>query len=132
MRNITPPARRAAWLAAALLPLLAASAMAAAPSADILLPENKDENVVGQPRPIEIAPPAPGQNQAKKPVPRAQRILVTTRDGKKTYVYKCGDEFTDNPVCTAPISPSTMRPTAEELSRCKAFKTGNFIPWYCR
>jgi len=128
---------RAARLSATVLALLlAASAFGEPPAKDILRQENPDENRVGAPRPVEIVPPTPPtaeEQAARRNIPRAKRIkLKDPKTGKNTYVYKCGDEFTDSPVCTAPVRPSTMRPTSEELARCKTFKNGNFQPWYCR
>lgn len=132
VRSFSP--RRAPLLLASLL--LSGAALAEPPAKDILLPDNPAEGQVGMPRPVEVVPPPPPtaeEKAAQKNVPRSERILVTDpKTGKKTYLYKCGEEFTDSPVCTAPIKPSTMRPTAEELARCKTFKNGNFLPWYCR
>ncbi|MDB5805435.1 MAG: hypothetical protein JWN73_2757 [Betaproteobacteria bacterium] len=128
---------RAARLSAALLSLLlAASAFGQAPAKDILRLDDPNENQPNRPRAVEVVPPAPltpEEQAARRNVPRAKRLkLKDPKTGKNTYVYKCGDEFTDSPVCTAPVKPSTMKPTAEELARCKTFKDGNFLPWYCR
>jgi len=128
---------RAARLPAALLALLlVGTAFGEPPAKDILRLDNPNENDPNKPRSVEIVPPAPltpEEQAARKNVPRAKRIkLKDPKTGKNTYVYKCGDEFTDSPVCTAPVRPSTMRPNADELARCKTFKNGNFLPWYCR
>jgi hypothetical protein len=112
--------------------LCASIAQAQPPQKDIIRPENPAEFEVGKPRPVEILPPTPDENAAKKPVPLSRRIQVKGPDGKITYVYKCGDEFTDSPVCTPPVKPSNMRPTPEEMARCKTLRSGNFVPWYCR
>lgn len=115
---------------------LCGAARAEPPAKDILLLDNPAEAEAGKPRGVEVVPPAPpsAEEQAKrKVIPRARRLAVKDpKTGKITYVYKCGDEFTDSPVCNAPIKPSTMRPSPEELARCKTFKNGNFQPWYCR
>jgi hypothetical protein len=112
--------------------LLAAHAGAQPARKDIIRPEDPNELKAGQPRPIEILPPVPDADAAKKPTPYAERIEVKGPDGKVSYVYKCGDEFTDSPVCTPPVKPSTMRATPEEMQRCKTLRSGNFVPWYCR
>lgn len=128
---------RAARLSAALLALLlAGTAYGEPPAKDILRMDNPADFDPTRPRSVEIVPPAPltpEEQAARRNVPRAKRIkLKDPKTGKNTYVYKCGDEFTDSPVCTAPVKPSTMKPTGEELARCKTFKNGNFLPWYCR
>ena len=130
MRNTPRFASRAALLPLALALLLAAGhgLAADAPAADIL--HKEEESPVGKPRGIDVIPAAP--DAQKKPLPRAKRIQVKGPDGKNFYVYKCGDEFTDSPVCGPNVKPSTMRPSADEMSRCKTLKNGNFIPWYCR
>lgn len=115
---------------------LCAAAYAEPPAKDILLPDNPAEAEAGKPRGVEVVPPpppTPEEHAKRKAIPRSQRIAVKDpKTGKTTYLYKCGDEFTDNPVCNAPTKSSTMRPTSEELARCKTFKNGNFMPWYCR
>jgi hypothetical protein len=122
---------RASALALALLTVTAAQAQQP-PAKDVLMPADPSTVETGKPRSIEVIPPAPEEKGTKKAVPRAKRITVKGADGKNTFVYKCGDEFTDSPVCTAPIKPSTMQPTADEMARCKLLKSGNFVPWYCR
>ena len=82
--------------------------------------------------PIETRPepiPDPEASAVKKPPPRSQRMQI-----KKTgeYVYKCGDEYTDNPVCQNTAKGAPLKPTAEEEQRCDLFNRGNFVPWYCR
>ncbi|HEY4373568.1 MAG TPA: hypothetical protein VGN52_16675 [Burkholderiales bacterium] len=133
IRLISPRRARLPLLAAL---LLCGAALAQPPAKDILLPDNPADGRAGAPRSVEVVPPPPPtaeEKAAQKNIPRAKRIRVKDpKTGKTTYLYKCGDEFTDEPVCTAPIKPSTMRPTSEELARCKTFKNGNYLPWYCR
>jgi len=128
---------RALRLPAALLSLLmAGSAFGEPPAKDILQMDNPSDYEPTKPRSVEIMPTAPltsEEQAARKHVPRAKRLKIKdSKTGKNTYVYKCGDEFTDSPVCTAPVKPSTMRPTPDEMARCKTFRGGNFLPWYCR
>ena len=133
LRATRPVATRHARLAALLIAALFAQSICAQPvSKDVIRPENIDEGTGPRIRPIETRPPVPDADAAKKGVPTARRIAVKGPDGKVSYVYKCGDEFTDSPVCSAPVKPSRMLPTEAELARCKTLHSGNYVPWYCR
>jgi hypothetical protein len=79
-------------------------------------------------RPEPIPDPDADPN-AKKPVPPAKKVELK-RTGKT--VYKCGEEYTDQPVCADQSKPTRMKLSAEDEKRCDDFKKNNFFPWYCR
>lgn len=119
---LTPLRRALALLAAACVLHAAALSPAQAQTADQLPPGA----VPVETRPVPVPDP---DASAKKPLPRSQRMQI-----KKTgeYVYKCGDEYTDNPVCNQTPRGKPLKQSVEDERRCDIFKRGNFVPWYCQ
>jgi hypothetical protein len=68
------------------------------------------------------APAVPAKPEPKK--------VVLKRTGR--VIYKCGDQFTDQPVCPDHSKPRAIRRSAEDEQRCEQFNRTNYIPWYCR
>jgi len=133
MRKLSPFAARAARLPLALaLGFTFAGTAFAAPAPDMVMHERPGEDQASSPRSIEIVPPEADEKAAKKPVPYSKMIVIKGPNGTQTYMYKCGDEYTDSPVCAPRDKAATTQPTTEEMSRCKAFGGKDFVPWYCR
>lgn len=77
----------------------------------------------------EPVPDPDADPHAKKPLPRAQKVELK-RTGK--VVYKCGEEYTDQPVCQDHSRATRLKLSAEDEKRCDDFRKNNFTPWYCR
>jgi hypothetical protein len=69
---------------------------------------------------------APAQEPAKAP----PKKLVLKKTGQ--VIYKCGDTFTDQPVCPDQTKPLRVKRSAEDVERCEQFKRTNYYPWYCK
>jgi hypothetical protein len=84
------------------------------------------------PPPVEMpATPAEVHEKAPVKVPKARpKKMVLKKTGQ--VVYKCGDSFTDQPVCPDQTRAIRLKPSAEDQARCEQFRRTDYDPWYCR